>query len=697
MKHLTPNRLINEKSPYLLQHAYNPVDWYPWGEEAFEKAKKENKPIFLSVGYSTCHWCHVMERESFEDEEVADILNKGFISIKVDREERPDIDSVYMNVCQALTGSGGWPLTVFLTPERTPFFAGTYFPKRSRYGRPGLIELLNMIREKWENERERLEGLGEQIFNSISEQMGESAPGEPGPELLHSCYRTMEKTFDPVYGGFGAAPKFPSPHHLLFLLRYWKRFGEGHALEMVERTLLGMYCGGIFDHIGLGFSRYSTDREWLVPHFEKMLYDNALLAIAYLEAYQATHKEFYASAARAIFTYILRDMTSRDGGFYTAEDADSEGVEGKFYLWTPQELKNILGEEDGDYFCRLYDIKEQGNFEGKSIPNLLKQVLKRGPSLGSGIDDRRENGFSHIPLRNERVDALRQKLFAAREERIHPFKDDKILTSWNGLMIAALARGAWVLGDEKYAQAAEKAVRFILDHLRSKEGRLLARYRDGEAAFPAYLDDYAFLSWGLIELYRATFNPYYLEEAITQAKEMQRLFWDEEDGGFFFTAEDEDELNMRTKEISDMAIPSGNSVAAWNLLQLAGLTGNEELEKLAHRQMHAFGGAVANMPQACTFYLCALDFQLGPPQEIVVAGESSDPTSQEFLDVLRSKYLPQAIILQNQPGRDGQRLKSIAPTAVDKIPLDGKTAVYVCENYACQAPVTNPKELAEEL
>lgn len=337
---MTPNRLINEKSPYLLQHAYNPVDWYPWGEEAFEKAKKENKPIFLSVGYSTCHWCHVMERESFEDEEVADILNKGFISIKVDREERPDIDSVYMNVCQALTGSGGWPLTVFLTPERTPFFAGTYFPKRSRYGRPGLIELLNMIREKWENERERLEGLGEQIFNSISEQMGESAPGEPGPELLHSCYRTMEKTFDPVYGGFGAAPKFPSPHHLLFLLRYWKRFGEGHALEMVERTLLGMYCGGIFDHIGLGFSRYSTDREWLVPHFEKMLYDNALLAIAYLEAYQATHKEFYASAARAIFTYILRDMTSRDGGFYTAEDADSEGVEGKFYLWTPQELKN---------------------------------------------------------------------------------------------------------------------------------------------------------------------------------------------------------------------------------------------------------------------------------------------------------------------------------------------------------------------
>jgi hypothetical protein len=686
MKHSEkPNRLIEEKSPYLLQHAHNPVDWFPWGDEAFQKAGAEDKPIFLSIGYSTCHWCHVMERESFEDEEVADILNKGFISIKVDREERPDIDSVYMAVCQGLTGSGGWPLTVFLTPDRIPFFAGTYYPKHSRYGRPGLIELLNMIREKWETDREQLEGLGKQISNIVEAQLGKSAPGEPGSELLHSCYRTMEKTFDPVYGGFGGAPKFPTPHHLLFLLRYWKRFGEVHALEMVERTLLGMHCGGIFDHIGFGFSRYSTEQKWLVPHFEKMLYDNALLALAYLEAYQATHKEYYASIARAIFAYVLRDMTSPEGGFYTAEDADSEGVEGKFYLWTPQEVKDVLGDEDGEYFCGLYDISEQGNFEEKNIPNLLDQVLKK------------ETSQVGIPLQDERVDGLRRKLFAAREKRVHPFKDDKILTSWNGLMIAALARGAWVLGDEQYSRAAEKAVRFILDHLRSKERRLLARYRDGEAAFPAYLDDYAFLSWGLIELYTATSNPFYLEEALVKAREMQRLFWDEEGGGFFFTAEDDNSHLVRAKESSDMAMPSGNSVAAWVFLQLARFTGDEELDTIAHRQLHAFGGAAAQMPQASTFYLCALDFEMGPPQEIVVAGVKNDSSYQEFLDVLRSKYLPQAIILQNQPGRDGEKLAAIAPAAAGKMPLNGKAAVYICENYACQEPLADPKELAERL
>lgn len=679
------NRLIEEKSPYLLQHAHNPVDWYPWGEEAFEKAGAEDKPIFLSIGYSTCHWCHVMERESFEDEEVADILNKGFISIKVDREERPDIDSMYMNVCQGLTGNGGWPLTVFLAPDRLPFFAGTYYPKYSRYGIPGFIELLNMIREKWETDREQLEGLGKQISKVVKAQLGKSAPGEPGPELLHNCYHTLEKRFDPVYGGFGVAPKFPSPHHLLFLLRYWKRFGEADALEMVEKTLLGMYCGGIFDHIGFGFSRYSTEQKWLVPHFEKMLYDNALLALAYLETYQATHQELYASIAKGIFTYILRDMTSPEGGFYTAEDADSEGVEGKFYLWTAQEVKDVLGAEDGEYFCSMYDISEQGNFKGKNIPNLLEPVSKREVSQAG------------IPFQDERVDCLRQKLFAAREKRVHPFKDDKILTSWNGLMIVALARGAWVLGDEQYSLAAQKAVRFILDKMCSKEGRLLARYRDGEAAFPAYLDDYVFLAWGLIELYTATSNPIYLEEALTQVREMQRLFWDEEDGGFFFTADDENDQLVRAKESSDMAMPSGNSVAAWVLLQLARFTENEELDTLAQRQLHAFGGAAAKMPQASTFYLCALDLKMGPFQEIVVAGEKSDCLYQEFLDVLRSKYLPQAIILQNQPGKDREKLAAIAPAAAGKMPLRGKAAVYICENYACQEPLVDPQELAERL
>jgi uncharacterized protein YyaL (SSP411 family) len=691
-----PNHLIHEKSPYLLQHAHNPVDWYPWGDEAFRNAHEESKPVFVSIGYSTCHWCHVMERESFEDQEVADILNEGFISVKVDREERPDIDSLYMSVCQAMTGSGGWPLTVFLTPDRKPFFAGTYFPKHSRYGRPGLIELLKAIREKWETDSEHLQGLGEEILSDIAEQMMESAPGEPGPELLHSCYRIMDKTHDSRYGGFGSAPKFPTPHHLLFLLRYWKRFREPRALEMVERTLLSMYCGGMFDHIGFGFSRYSTDREWLVPHFEKMLYDNALLSLAYLEAYQATGKEFYAGVARDVFAYVLREMTSPEGGFYTAEDADSEGVEGKFYVWTPEQVKEVLREDDGEYFCKLYGISEQGNFEGKSIPNLLDRMLDKG--LSRGLDGQDKAGESENYLLNERADALRQRLFSAREERIHPFKDDKILTSWNGLMIAALSRGAWVLGEERYAHAAEKAVEFLLKSLRSEEGRLLARYREGEAAYHAYLDDYAFLAWGLWELYQATFQVKHLEEALRLTKEMCQLFWDTEDGGFYFTAEDgSEELGARGKEIADMALPSGNSVAAWNLLHLAGLTGNGELEDAARGQLHAFGGAVESAPQAYTFYLCALDFSLGPPQEIVVAGEKDDTRTREMLQVLHAAYLPRAIILLNQPGNEGEKLAAISPNAAGKVPLDGIPAVYICENYTCQEPVTDPEELAERV
>lgn len=689
------NRLISEKSPYLLQHAHNPVNWYPWGDEAFQKAEAEDKPVFLSIGYSTCHWCHVMERECFEDEEVAALLNQGFVSIKVDREERPDIDSVYMNVCQAMTGSGGWPLTVFLTPERHPFFAGTYFPKGSRYGRPGLIDLLTAIREKWETDREELQGLGKEIMGRIAEQMMESVPGEPNPELLQSGYQSLANSFNPVYGGFGGAPKFPTPHHLLFLLRCWKRFQDANALEMVEKTLLAMYCGGIFDHIGFGFSRYSTDRQWLVPHFEKMLYDNALLSLAYLEAYQATGNTFYAGVAKKIFTYILRDMTSPEGGFYTAEDADSEGVEGKFYLWSPDEVKEVLGEDDGEYLCGLYDIREKGNFEGKNIPNLLDKMLDISLDSVMGPDKAGERGN---PLISERVDALRKKLFAAREKRIHPFKDDKILTSWNGLMIAALARGAWVLGEQSYAEAAEKAVHFLLEKLRRDDGRLLARYRDGDAAYPAYLDDYAFLTWGLLELYQATFQVEYLEEAIRLTREMLTLFWDEQDGGFYFSAHDQEEgLDARGKEISDMAIPSGNSAAAWNLLHLARLTGAREFDELAHRQLRSFAGAVRSAPHACTFYLCALDFYLGPPQEIVVTGERDDERTREMLDVLRSAYLPQAALLFYQEGNEGNRIAALAPYAADKRPIDGGAAVYICENYACRRPVTSPEELAQKI
>ncbi len=680
---MTPNRLIHEKSPYLLQHAHNPVEWYPWGDEAFRKAREENKPVFLSIGYSTCHWCHVMERESFEDEEVAALLNEGFVSIKVDREERPDIDAVYMGVCQALTGSGGWPLTVFLAPDRKPFYAGTYFPKRARYGRPGVMELLTAIRKKWVSDREHLDELGEQVISTVAGHLEESSPGEPNPELLQRSFHYLEGAFDPVYGGFHSAPKFPTPHQLLLLLRCWKRFEEPNALEMVEKTLQGMYCGGIFDHIGFGFSRYSTDRKWLAPHFEKMLYDNALISLAYLETYQATEKVFYAEAARDVFSYVLREMTAPEGGFYTAEDADSEGVEGKFYLWTPAEVKEVLGGDDGDYFCSLYDITEKGNFEGKNIPNLIQ---------------RREKIFSDgkVPAWQERVGELRRKLFAAREGRIHPFKDDKILTSWNGLMIAALARGAWVLDDERYADAARRAAEFLLKNLRNQEGRLLARYREGDAAYSAYLDDYAFFAWGLMELYQATFEVQYLEDAIRLTREMYDLFWDDESGGFFFTAIEGDELPTRPKEIADGAVPSGNSVAAWNLLHLARLTGDGNFEELSQRQLRAFAGAAEAAPQACTFYLCALDFSLGPPQEIVVAGEKEDDRASRLLKVLRSAYLPQAVIMHHPA--DGERAAAALIPHIDgKEPLNGTPAVYICENYSCQEPVTSPEELEERL
>jgi len=417
-----PNRLANEKSPYLLQHQYNPVDWYPWGEEAFEKAKEEDKPVFLSIGYSTCHWCHVMERESFEDEEVAEVLNKYYISIKVDREERTDVDAIYMAVCQALTGQGGWPLTIFMTPDKKPFFAGTYFPKERKYGRSGIIEILEELQDAWENKRDKVLSAGESVVKGIENKYFKSEAGAVEREALDHAYRYYEQSFDSIYGGFGEAPKFPTPHNLTFLLRYWKMSGNKKALDMVEKTLQSMYQGGMYDHVGWGFSRYSTDKKWLVPHFEKMLYDNALLAIAYLECYQATQNEFYARVAREIFSYVLRDMTSEEGGFFSAEDADSEGVEGKFYVWSLDEVFDVLGRESGKAFCQTFDISNAGNFEGENIPNII------GKDLNTGQD-----------LKNER-----EKLFLHREKRIHPLKDDKILTAWNGLMIAALATGARV-------------------------------------------------------------------------------------------------------------------------------------------------------------------------------------------------------------------------------------------------------------
>jgi uncharacterized protein YyaL (SSP411 family) len=581
-----PNRLAKEKSPYLLQHANNPVDWYPWSEEAFTKAKTEDKPVFLSIGYSTCHWCHMMERESFEDEEVASILNKYYVSIKVDREERPDIDSVYMSVCQTLTGQGGWPLTVIMSPDKKPFFAGTYFPKTNSRGMPGLMNILLQISQLWVKEREKLLESGNKITEVIKKSVLVHESKEVSEELLHKAFHHFQDSFDPEYGGFGAAPKFPTPHTLMFLLRYWKLTEEKKALDMVEKTLNSMYLGGIYDHIGFGFSRYSTDRKWLVPHFEKMLYDNALLAIVYLEAYQATQNINYTQIAREIFTYVLRDMTSPEGAFYSAEDADSEGEEGRFYVWTVEEIKEVLDEELGSKFCRDYDITTHGNFEGKSIPNLINTGYISG------------------------YNAALEKLFHKRKQRIHPFKDDKVLTAWNGLMIASLALGGRVLNEALYLEAAEKATKFILKKLLRQDGRLMARYREDDTAFPGYAEDYAYLVWGLIELYQAVHKKEYLDLALNLNSELLELFWDEQQGGLFHYGTDAEHLFARPKEIYDGALPSSNSVSALNFLRLARLTGDTLLEAKASEQLRAFGGTVAKHPAAYSFYLNAVCFSL---------------------------------------------------------------------------------------
>lgn len=683
-----PNRLIDEKSPYLLQHAYNPVDWYPWGDEAFEKAKTEEKPIFLSIGYSTCHWCHVMERESFEDGEVAELLNQHFISIKVDREERPDVDHLYMTVCQAMTGQGGWPLTIIMTPDKKPFFAGTYIPKEDRYGRTGLIKLLNKIAELWQTERARADEVSNRVVEAVQAYLNPVEVGELDPQVLDLAYEQFARQFDDTYGGFGDAPKFPRPHDLLFLLRYWKRTGEKEALHMVTHTLHAMRRGGIYDHLGYGFARYSVDREWLVPHFEKMLYDNALLAIAYLEAYQVTKDETYAKVAREIFRYVLRDMTSAEGGFYSAEDADSEGEEGKFYVWTPEQIKEVLGEEEGELFCACYDVTPEGNFEHHT--SILNQIHVSLEEIA------KERNLTVKEL-EKRLTGAREKLFLAREKRVHPLKDDKVLTSWNGLMIAALARGFRVLGETEYAEAAGKAVLFISQKLRREDGRLLVRYRDGESAYLGYLDDYAFFAWGLIELYEATFHADYLEQAIQLTREMLELFGDDNEGGLYFYGKDGEKLLTRPKEIYDGATPSGNSVAAYNLIRLAKLMSDEELLKEADRQLKAFAKSVASSPISHSFFLLAIQFALEPTKEIVIAGQPNHISTKEMIRVVQQAYLPDAVIALQPQGQEPNTMKFMIPNVDGKAPVQDEATVYLCENYACQAPITAVEELRKQL
>lgn len=620
-----------------------------------------------------------MERESFEDNDVADILNKYFVSIKVDREERPDIDSIYMSFCQTLTGQGGWPLTVIMTPQKRPFYAGTYFPKESKYGRPGLIDILKEVSKLWNEKREDVEKSSEHIHNAVSESLFINKKSEMSKNIIHDAFGELNDMYDSIYGGFGNAPKFPTTHNLSFLLRYYKATGEREALEIVEKTLDSMYKGGIFDHIGFGFSRYSTDRKWLVPHFEKMLYDNSLIAITYLEAYQLMPSNRYKQIAEKIFTYILRDMTSTDGGFYSAEDADSEGEEGKFYVWDVEEIKTVLGQEYGELFCKYYDVTYGGNFESKNIPNLINTSLNE-----------MEN---NIELK-EKLDECIDKLFKYRLDRVHPYKDDKILTSWNGLMVAAMAYGGRVLDNLDYINAAKKAADFVLNNLKREDGRLLARYRDGEAAHLATIDDYAFMIWGLIELYETTFDIVYLQNAIDLNNDMINLFWDKNEGGFFINGEDSEELVVRPKDIYDGATPSGNSVATMNMLRLAKITGNEELEEKAMSQFNVFGGNVKENPNSYSHFMMAFLFANIATKEVVIVGDRDDKDAQNMLENINQRFLPFTTVILN----DGDpKLYERVPFVENQGMIDNKATAYICENFSCNRPTSDIEKFIELL
>ena len=677
------NHLAYEKSPYLIQHAENPVNWYPWGDEAFEKAKKENKPIFLSIGYATCHWCHVMAHESFEDKEVARVLNAYFIAIKVDREERPDIDNIYMSVCQTMTGSGGWPLSIFMTSDAKPFYAGTYFPKKGRMGIPGFMEILERIHNAWTENRSAIITDSEKVTDAISfKSEFQVASHVLGEDALKTGFNQLKNNFDKHNGGFGSSPKFPMSHQLNFLLRWHKRTADPEALNMVEKTLESMRRGGIFDQIGFGFHRYSVDAIWLVPHFEKMLYDQSMLAIAYTEAFQVTGNVRFAQTAKEIFTYVLRDMTSPEGGFYSAEDADSEGEEGLFYVWKPKEIKKYLGKEIGELVCDFYDIDERGNFEdGHSIahePEFPERFAK-------------SKGISLAELETT-IEHARKLLFQIREQRVHPLKDDKILTSWNGLMIAALAKAYQAFGDTTYAEAAKASANFILKHLKTKDGRLLRRYRNGDAAYPGYLDDYAFCVWGLIELYEATFEVHWLEQALSLNKDMIHIFWDGKGGGLFFTGKGNETLITRSKDIYDGAIPSGNSVAALNFLRLGRMTGNVDLEHQAEQLVKTFSNQVTAYPAGHTHFLSALDFMVGPGKEIVIAGDGSKAT-EKIVTSIHRKFLPNKVVLLKHQGKKGNRLASVSPFVDPMTLVNNKPTVYVCEQYACKKPITTLDKL----
>lgn len=684
------NRLIDEKSPYLLQHAHNPVNWFPWGQEALDKAKEEDKPIFLSIGYSTCHWCHVMEKESFEDAETADIINKSFVAIKVDREERPDIDSIYMSVCQMLTGNGGWPLTIIMAPNKKPFFAGTYFPKYDKFGKSGLLTLIPKIIDLWNTRRQELIDSSDEITEAVRNSSKTTPGEESGEEIFHRAFEDFKKRYDPEFGGFGNAPKFPTPHNLTFLLRYWKRYNNNYALSIVENTLTKMRHGGIYDQIGFGFHRYSTDRKWLVPHFEKMLYDQALLVPVYIETYQVTKKELFLETAEEILKYVMREMTSPNGGFYSAEDADSEGEEGKFYLWTEGEIRNSLN-EDQDFAIDLLNIRNNGNWNEPVSDNNNKTNILH---LNKNLED--IAGELKYPLGKvkEKYIGICASLFKLREQRVHPFKDDKILTDWNSLMITAFAKAAQVTGNELYISYARTSADFISENLTDGSGKLLHRYKNGDSSIKGNIDDYAFYVQALLDLYETNFSINYLEDAKYMLDLAIQDFWDDKTGGFFFSARDSSDLIANQKEIYDGAIPSGNSVMILNLLRMSKITANIDYEEKAVKINRAFSTVISRSPSAFSQTLTGYDFAFGPIFEIVITSNEYDPDAGMFINEIRKHYLPSKIILLKTLSNN---LQKIAPYVSGQNPIKGKAAVYLCRNFSCEYPINDYKKIGEAL
>jgi uncharacterized protein YyaL (SSP411 family) len=675
------NRLAHESSPYLRQHAHNPVDWYPWGPEALERARQLDRPIFLSVGYSACHWCHVMEHESFEDPEIGRLLNDHFVSIKVDREERPDLDQIYMAFVQESTGHGGWPMSVFLTPDGKPFFGGTYFPPDDRYGgqMPSFKRVLLSAVDWWRNQRDKVRQAAEQngeALQVLSRVGSATAGGDLTPDLVRKVPAALGRLFDPTYGGFGSAPKFPHSMDLRVLLRAWKRFGDDGALHMVRLTLDRMAMGGIYDHLGGGFHRYSTDPRWLVPHFEKMLYDNALLVPVYLETYQATGAPFYRRVAEETLAYVRREMTGPDGAFYSTQDADSEGEEGKFYVWSDREIEEALGKELADVFNYVYGVTPEGNWEGH---NILHRVR-------SDEQDARLLGMPEADLRRRLAEA-RRKLYEVRSRRVWPGRDEKVLTSWNALMIAAFAQAAQALDEASYAADAARSADFLLTRMRTPDGRLLRTTGAGsQPKLNGYLEDYSFLIDALVSLYEATFEPRWVESALALTAVMLDQFWDPAEGGFFFTGRDHEALVTRPKDPQDNAVPSGNSMAVTALLRLHQLTGRAELLEKAETTMRLFRGLLAQHPMAAGQWLTALDFYLGPLQEFAVVGDPAAPETRRVLRAIRGGFRPNRVVALRPAGQGGDAAEKVLPLLAGKTAA-GAVTTYVCENFTCQAPL----------